>query len=552
MLVNLTIKNYALIRHLEMSPSPNLTVITGETGAGKSIMLGAVGLLLGSRADTKVLWDEKEKCVSEGVFEIKTYKLQALFEELKLDYQDETIIRREIIPGGKSRAFVNDTPVTLEVMRTLGRKLMDVHSQHETLELGNLRFQLSLIDSYAGNSSIYSKYKIAWEKYLQSKHEHEKLKNESERLKNEFDFVKFQLEELENANLQNNELEDLESNLKIADRSQDIKTRLNQILHSLSLSDESVISQLNQATGLMNPIRSLSPEFEQITQRLSSTFIELKDILQDLEQLESSVEFDSENIILMQQRLDAINGLLLKHRVQKIEDLLKLKDSYSVQAEMTINLDESLIVANKNLEDAKLKLSTLAKELTDSRMDCLPKLKIELVRLLKNLGIMEASIDIVSSNQEMSHTGSDKIEILFSANKGIAPRPIQEVASGGEFSRLMFCVKYIMAEKVALPTLVLDEIDTGVSGEIAIQLAKMMKDMAGRHQIIAISHLTQIAARADSHFLVYKNNSTEKTTSEIKLLTETERIEEIAKMIGGQKPSAVAFENAKELVNGRT
>lgn len=548
MLTQLTIKNYALIRHLEMRPSSQLTVITGETGAGKSIMLGAIGLLLGNRADTKVLWDESEKCITEGTFDIKAYRLKNLFEEQDLDYNDQTVIRREISPGGKSRAFINDTPVTLEVMRKIGGRLMDVHSQHETLELGSHRFQLFLIDSYAGHGSLLSDYHQAWRDYLTAKESYDRLLAESGRLKSEYDFIKFQLDELQKASFRENEQAELESNLKISEHGEDIKTRLNQVLAMLGQAETSAQSLLSESLGLLQPIRPYSNTYEQLAQRLDSLRIELKDILQEMEQKEEEIEFDPAKTKEIQARLDLLYGLMQKHRIQDVKGLLALQQKFVQQAQKTTNLDDDLAAGKQQFEKAEIRLFTLAEKLSASREKVSAPLAKQLVKLLRDLGIPEAALQIESKKTDPGPSGVDQVEILFSANKGIAPRPLEQVASGGEFSRLMFCVKYVMAEKAALPTLVLDEIDTGVSGEIAMQLGEMMKAMAHRHQVIAISHLPQIAARGEKHYLVYKDSSSQKAITEIKPLEKEERVEEIAKMIGGARPSNLARENAKELM----
>ncbi len=550
MLTQLTIKNYALIRHLEMKPSPELTVITGETGAGKSIMLGAIGLLLGNRADTKVLWDESEKCVTEGKFDIQAYKLKGLFEEFNLDYSHQTIFRREISPGGKSRAFINDTPVTLEVMRKIGGRLMDVHSQHETLELGSHRFQLALIDSFAGNASLLAEYQQVWQRYLAAKTSYEDLLAESGRLKTEFDFIKFQLDEFRKAALQENEQEELESNLKINEHGEDIKVRLVKAIAMLGQTDASVSAILSETMASLQPLRAYSQTYEQLIHRLDSLRIELNDIVSELEREEEQIEFDPKKAKRIQERLDLIYTLLQKHRMHSIKELLGLQESLEQQSDKTINLDATLADTKNKLAAANKELQSLAEKLSASREKALLPLSKQLVKLLRDLGIPEAVLQFDKKTIEPGAFGVDLIEILFSANKGMAPRPLEDVASGGEFSRLMFCVKYVMAEKTALPTLVLDEIDTGVSGEIAMQLGTMMKSMAQRHQLIAISHLPQIAARGDRHFLVFKDSSSKKTTSEIKILEKDERVEEIAKMIGGAKPSNVARANAKELMAG--
>ena len=548
MLTRLTIQNYALIRHLEMNPSRRLTVITGETGAGKSIMLGAIGLLLGNRADTKVLWDESAKCITEGQFDIRNYSLQSLFDEHDLDYNDQTVFRREISAGGKSRAFINDTPVNLDVMRKIGSRLMDVHSQHETLELGTHRFQLDLVDSYAGNASIQITYQRAWKEFAEARTAFEMLSTEAGKLKAEFDFIRFQVKELQDASFSENEQEQLESDLKVSEHGEDIKTRLNQALALLGQSETSAQALLTQVNALLQPIRSFSPALELLASRLDVLRIELKDIARETEQEEENLEVDPTRTKKIQERLDMLYGLLQKHRLPNIRSLLDLQQQLEAQAQKTINLDEDLAASKARFEKAKKELQTNAEKLHTSREKIFVSLCRDLVNLLKPLGIPQAVLQIECNKIEPGPKGADQVEILFSANKGIPPRSLEAVASGGEFSRLMFCVKYVLAEKSALPTLVLDEIDTGVSGEIAIQLGVMMQKMSQSHQLITISHLPQIAAKGDSHFLVFKNDANKKTSTEIKVLNEEERVDEIAKMIGGAKPSSLAKENARELL----
>lgn len=548
MLIQLTIRNYALIRQLEMTPSQRLSVVTGETGAGKSIMLGAVGLLLGNRADTKVLWDDKEKCIIEGTFDVSSYALENIFLAEDLDYEVHTVIRREISAGGKSRAFINDTPVTLETLRKIGTRLMDIHSQHETLELGNRNFQLGLIDAYAGNAALRKNYQQAWQDYNRLKEEFEGLAKEAENLRQEADFVKFQLDELTKARLTPGEQEVLESELKIAEHAEDIKMRFNSALERLGQSEFSVSAVLADIKNQLQAITAYSPGYQQLYDRLDSLRIELNDILHELEKEESSVEFDPGRTDEVKERLTLIYALTQKHRVRSVAELIELQDNLQQKANKTVNLDDSLAKAKGRLDQAAEKLSEEAQRLTLSREKTFKPLCRDIAKLLAELEIPDAQFKVELEKIAPGPTGSDSIEILFSANKGIAPRPLAQVASGGEFSRLMFCVKYVMAEKEALPTLILDEIDTGVSGETAIKLGKLMRTMAQRHQLIAITHLPQIAAKGDVHFLVFKDNSSAKTESLIRKLSEPERVSEIAKMIGGTRPTATALENAKELI----
>lgn len=548
MLTHLSIKNYALIRQLELEPSGSLNVITGETGAGKSIMLGAIGLLLGDRADTKVLWNPDEKCIVEGTFNVSALKLKTLFRDLDLDYEPTSVIRREINPGGKSRAFVNDTPVTLDALRRIGQRLIDVHSQHETLQFSEREFQLSVIDAYARLQNDLEAYTAAWRKYQELKDIYEQLLGEAETLKEEADFVKFQLDELSTANLVDNEQEKLEAELKIAEHAEEIKSKLQQSSLQLNDTEWSVLLQLNDLRARLQSLAAFGPAFEKLYQRINSTRIELQDVADELEREESKVEFDPHRTEDVKERLSLIYQLQQKHRKNSISELLALQHDLQQRAHKTDNLDEALRRAEQDLNEARKEVEVKAAALSAARTKTFSPLSSNLISILQQLGIPDAQILVDHQKKEPGKNGIDQIEILFSANKGIAPRALGAVASGGEFSRLMFAVKFIMAEKTAMPTLVLDEIDTGVSGEIAIRLGKLMKVMAERHQVIAISHLPQIAAKAHTHYFVYKNNAFEKTVSEMRPLSESERVEEIAKMIGGNQPSDKARENAVELM----
>ncbi len=548
MLIHLSIKNYALIRQLELQPSAHLNVITGETGAGKSIMLGAIGLLLGNRADVKSLWNENEKCVTEGTFDISSYSLNDLFEEENIDYENQTIIRREISPAGKSRAFINDTPVTLEVMRKIGSRLMDIHSQHETLALGRQYFQLELIDSFAENEKAKTSFLNAWKTYVNAKTNYDDLRSESLALKQEADFIKFQLDELSNADLKEDEQEKLESELSVLEHAEEIKSKLSTILQQLGKSEFSVASSLDSVRNEFQSIASYSKDYESLFKRLESARIEFNDIHDEVDRINENMEFDPSRAEQVSERLSLIYQLQQKHRLPSVSQLIEFRQALQIKADKTNNLDDSLATAKSELSNAEMQMKKNAEGLSQTRKKAVEPLGRQLIKLLKELGIAEAQLEINQEMIEPAASGIDRVEILFSANKGIAPRPLAQVASGGEFSRVMFAIKYVMAEKKSLPTLVLDEIDTGVSGEVAIRLGNRMKEMAKRHQVIAISHLPQIAAKADTHYFVFKDNSSTKTESQIRKLENKDRVTEIAKMIGGEKPSAVNLENAKELM----
>lgn len=551
MLKHLTIRNYALIKHLEMEPSAGLNVITGETGAGKSIMLGAIGLLMGNRSDTKVLWDEKEKCITEGTFLLKNPMLKSIFAEEDLDYDATTVIRREISPGGKSRAFINDTPVTLEVMKRVGSLLMDIHSQHETLQLGQQAFQLKLVDAFADHSELIDEYNNAWATYNQAKKSFETLSAEADTLRQEADYVRFQLDELLKADLQENEQESLESELKIMEHAGEIKSRFQQIMEVVNNSEFASLNGLREARNHLQVIAGFSSHYDELYRRMESVMIELDDLASEIERESDAVEFDPERTETLKERLSLLYRLQKKHRVQDIKELLVVQKTLMEKDGITSNLDETLLAAQRSFEKAKQTVKDVASRLSNSRKKVSKPLCKQITRLLQELGMPNAVFEIDNSIVEPSPSGIDRIEILFSANKGVAPRQLAQVASGGEFSRVMFCIKYVMAAKTSMPTLILDEIDNGISGEVAIKLGNLMKGMSKNHQIISISHLPQIAAKGDAHYFVYKDNSAAKTISNIKKLEEHERIEEIAKMIGGSKPSKVALENAQELLADR-
>lgn len=548
MLTALTIKNYALIRQLEMQPHKGLNIVTGETGAGKSIMLGALGLLLGQRADTKVLLNGGEKCVAEAVFDVANYGLQKAFARHDLDYADVAILRREISPAGKSRAFINDTPVTLDVLRDIGMRLMDIHSQHETLELANRRFQLYVIDMFCGNSKLLEAYAVAWGQYQSASRDYDALVADAKKLKQESDYVQFQVKELQTAAFLAGEQESLEAELSLAENAETIKSRVAQALVLLQETEQAVLPALNAIRTSLGAVADYSKSLESLNARVESARLELADVTTELETVQDGIEFNPERLKLLTERLDLLNRLMKKHQVGNVQELLALQAEFERQAQKQNNIDAEVLAALKHRDSRFAEVKKLSTELTVKRSKAFGPFSKQLVKLLQNLGINEAAVEVEHIAIEPQNAGADQIEILFSANKGIVARPLAEVASGGEFSRLMFAIKYMMAEKTAMPTLILDEIDTGISGEIAIMMGNLMKEMASRHQVVAISHLPQMAAKAEAHYVVYKETGGKQSTSTIRLLGAEERVEEIAKMIGGAKPSTAARENARELM----
>lgn len=550
MLDHLLIKNYALIRQLEMSPSPRLNIITGETGAGKSIMLGAIGLLLGKRADTRALFNEAEKCIIEGTYNISSYNLQTAFEDANLDYDSQCIIRREISPGGKSRAFINDTPVTLDILKEIGSYLMDIHSQHDTLLLGSNTFQLNVIDHFAQTHSLKLLYSRSFLAYKKLDKAFRDLVEEAVSLQKEADFNQFLLTELGHAKLEPGEQEALEEELKMLENGEEIKTKLHEVIGLLSGNEFSVTSGLGAAVSVLNQLEEYGHQFKELKERAESTWIELRDISREVEKQEAMVEPDFETITKTQERLSLIYHLQQKHRVGNVQALLTIQAELDEKVQKVLNLDEEIAALNNKKEEAREIMLEKAAALSRARNEAKESFVAEIEVLVKDLGMADATLHAVIHPIEPGATGADEVSLLFSANKGIKPQELKSVASGGEFSRLMFCIKYVLANKTSLPTIIFDEIDTGISGEIAIKMVNMMKLMSGKHQVISISHLPQIAARGDAHYFVYKDNTADKAVSKIKKLTEEDRVVEIAKMIGGDSPSAIAFENARELMAG--
>ena len=550
MLKHLLIKTYALIRELEMHPSAHLNIITGETGAGKSIMLGAVGMLLGNRADTRVLYDEETKCVVEGTFDISEYaSLKAIFEEEELEYDDETVIRREINPSGKSRAFINDTPVTLEVVRRIGNYLMDVHSQHDTLQLGTNTYQLSIIDAFAQTTAEQEHYQQEYRRMRKLQRDYERLTEEAATMRKEADYNSYLLNELQEAQLDGLNQQELEEELEKLEHAEEIKLKLTGVLQALEYSDELALNpQLHSVLVELRGVGKYAESYRQLAQRLESVVIELKDITREVEAEEAGVDIDQERIVQLQDRLSNLYKLQQKHSLQTTEELLQLRNELAGKVNRAEGLDEEIAATQKELQEAKKRVEEAGRKLSDKRKGVFTKMVKQIEELLVGLGMPEARLQIDHKLIVPTPTGQDEVNLLFTANKGMKPQPLKTVASGGEFSRLMFCVKYVLADKTALPTIVFDEIDTCISGEIALKMVRMMQQMAQGHQVISISHLPQIAAKGEAHYFVYKDNSTAKTFSRIKKLSEEERVQEIAKMIGGATPSPVAYESARELM----
>ncbi len=548
MIKSLQIKNYALIEELEMSPSSKLNIITGETGAGKSIMLGAVGLLLGDRADTKVLLDKDQKCIVEGVFNLSQYKLKALFEQEDLDYEKECVIRREIAANGKSRAFVNDTPATLAALKKIGNHLMDVHSQHESLSLGSNKYQLEVLDAFAGHQELESTYQADFSAYAKARKAYDELVALANKGAEDLDYKKFLLDELNQISLDGIDQEEVEKELEVLENAEEIKLKLSQAIHLLDESEVAILQQLNEAKQSLSSIADFSKNLSEISDRLESTSIELQDIFSEIQMNQDRIEHDPQRIQELKEQLDHLYRLQKKHNVQTAAELVTLRNDLDESLSKIENLDGEIKKANQALEKAERTMRTAGEKLSESRKLFALNFSDEIEKIIKDIGIENGTVEIQVLPSEPSSTGLDQVDMLFSANKGIKPQELKEVASGGEFSRLIFAIKYLIADKTSLPTIIFDEIDTGVSGQVALQMIQMMKSMAKNHQVISISHLPQFAAGGDAHYFVYKDHSSARSVSKIKKLEKEDRVLEIAKMIGGENPATAAVESAKELL----
>ncbi|QRR01568.1 DNA repair protein RecN [Dyadobacter sandarakinus] len=548
MLSNLLIKNYALIKHLEMSPDPGLNIITGETGAGKSIMLGAIGLLLGNRADVKALYDKSEKCVIEGYFDLSGYDLGASFEDENLDFTSECIIRREISAQGKSRAFINDTPVNLDTLKRVGGQLLDIHSQHDSVMLGNNEFQLQVVDTFAGNGELVRSYSEKYRKYQDAAKAFEQLKSRAHQLRKESDYDTFLYQELSNANLRSGEQEQLEQELTLLENAVEIKERL-QLAHAyLDSPENAILELLKSSVSALGQAARLVPSYDALRERAQSALIELRDLADEIDQTNHAVDVDPARADIVQERLNAIYTLLKKHQASAVEELIAIQEQLEEKIGIVLNLDEELAKAEKAALSAREAMLKSAANLSRKRHQVTAAIEKQILERLIELGIPNASLSVHITEIAPSSHGIDSVSLLFSANKGIAPQELKFIASGGEFSRLMMVIKYILADKRQLPTIIFDEIDTGVSGEIAKKMGKMMQNMSGKHQIIAITHLHQIASNGTAHYFVYKDHSSDKTVSNIRKLTIEERVQEIAQMIGGHNPSQAVLTNAREMI----
>ncbi len=549
MLQSLSIKNYTLINALSINFSNGFSVITGETGSGKSILLGALGLVLGQRAEGNILKDTSKKCVIECTFNISKYQLTNFFEKNELDYDEETIIRREVLPSGKSRAFVNDSPVTIKLLRELGLRLVDIHSQNQNLTLENWTYQMEVVDSYAQNSELLKSYQNSFKQYSNLQHQLQQQQEKAEQEKADLDYFQFQLEQLSEANLQENEQQELESELEMLNHSEDIKTNLYRGYGIISESETSVLSQLREARHAIEQIKSVYPDAANYYERINSAFIDLQDLSYELNHANENIEFDAGRIDFINERLDTIYSLQQKHKVDSVTELLLIQQNLE-QKVMAINSSDTVIEELKQqLMQQKEQLTAIANKLTDSRKKAIPNIEANIVEQLVMLGIPNANFKIDFTHNETFHQlGCDNVNFLFTANKNGKLEPVHQVASGGEMSRLMLSIKHLISASTALPSIVFDEIDTGVSGEIADKMGEMMTKMSENIQVISITHLPQIAGKGQYHYKVFKTDDEFETYSNIVLLNKEDRLKELAKMLSGSNITEAALQNAKVLL----
>lgn len=549
MIISLEIQNYAIIEKLHVALDKGLNIITGETGAGKSILLGALGLIMGKRADTKVLYHQDRKCIVEASFNIKSYDLKGFFEANNLDYDVELIIRREISPVGKSRAFVNDTPVTLAILQELTKSLVDMHQQFDTLDIHSSKWQMEVLDSLAGNAKLLSAYQLEFKEYKVAEKRLKTLEKEAANALKELDYITFQFAELDEASLEFDEQESKEQLLNRLAGTEDIQRIANSAYFAIDESEQSIINQLQIISQDLDNIKELDPKLSESYDRVLSSLEELRDIAAVLQDVNESVEHDPNLAHETKERLDMIYRLQKKHQVVSIEELLTIQSDLHTRINSQQKMDGEINEIASKMHKLETNLKVTAKKLSTNRKKIAKSFAKDIEMLLATLSMEHAKIDArLTDSDQLTPNGMDKIDYYFSANKGGTLGALKNVASGGEISRLTLVIKSLVASSMALPTLIFDEIDTGVSGEVANRMAEIISKLAKKHQVMSITHSPQIAAKAQHHYFVYKHETETRTITNIKLLSANDRIVEIAKMLSGNPPSDAAVANAKELI----
>lgn len=550
MLQQLNIKNYALIEELSVDFTDGFSVITGETGAGKSILLGALGFVLGDRADTGVLFNKEMKCVVEAHFQLNSDALKPFFDNNDLDFEEDCIFRRELSPQKKSRAFINDTPVSLQVMKEIGSQLVDIHSQHDSLLLTDAEFQLHLLDEIAQSQSLLADYQTNYGVYHSLKSRLNELRETASKNIAENDYLKFQLDELQKAQLKDGEYTEIEQSLNVMENAEEIRSLLFSANGLLENSENAILPQLNELSSAMHRLKQLMPSSEELLQRIESAQLELKDIAYDLERISDGTQFDEEKLQELQERFDLLSRLMMKHHVKEFEALIALRDELETKVNAFENIDHEIAQTESALKEQETLLRELASKLHALRMKAAKTFGDQVTDLARQLAMPHAVFQIaVEPLKDFSPTGLDQVRFMFSANKGIEVAELSKVASGGELSRLMLSIKSVVSQHNYIPTLIFDEIDTGVSGEVAAKIGGIMQRMGSSLQLISITHLPQVASKAAHHFFIYKDNEGLRTQSHIKLLTNSERITEIAKMLSNDKITPEALKAAEVLLN---
>jgi DNA repair protein RecN (Recombination protein N) len=550
MLKSLYIKNYALISKLEVDFHSGFSVITGETGAGKSIILGALSLILGQRADSKTIKAGENKCIIEGFFDVKDYDLKSFCESRDIDYDAQSfVLRREITSEGKSRAFINDTPATLSNLKELGEKLIDIHSQHKNLLLGDNDFQLEVLDLLSGSGDVLKEFQTSFKEYKKAERQLHDLLETAQSNKNEEEFIRFQHDSLAEALLKDGEQEELERELALLSHSEEIKSVLFKAYALLSDSEQSIIGNLKEALQSIQSISAIYPTASQMAGRIESAYLDLKDLSPEIERSAENIEFSPERLEFINNRLDLIYGLQQKHRVSSIKELIELFHLFQEKLSSIDSLDEKITLAKKQLEAAETKMLALAKKLSEKRLKSKSGIETTLVEKIASLGMPNVRFECeITPKKFPDNSGGDNLRFLFSANKNVPLQPVSEVASGGEISRVMLCIKSLIAHVTNLPTIIFDEIDTGVSGEVADKMGRIMQEFGDNKQVLAITHLPQIASKGDHHYFVYKSDDEQTSNTSIKLLSKEERTQELAQMLSGSDITEAAMENAKAML----
>jgi DNA repair protein RecN (Recombination protein N) len=549
MIQKLLIKNYAIIEHLEIDFAKGLTIITGETGAGKSILLGGLGMILGNRADTKVLYNEAEKCVIEGHFDISAYDLKAFFEENEIDHDTQTVVRRELTPQGKTRAFINDTPVNLGQLKAFSSKLVDLHQQFDTLDIHDASFQLQMVDALADNKHPLSIYRENFKKFQTNKKVLFEMKDKNDRAAREIEFLNFQLEEFNKAELIEGEQDKLENDQQTLQNAETIKRNLALAFRAISEDENAIVGQLRSVGQSIAQVKKYTPSVSKLHERFEGLLFELEDIGSELEAISEDTEFNPERIAEIQTRLDTIYKLQKKHGVGTVEQLIEIQSNLQTQLDAFGDLSEEIEKLEKALVTQEIDLRKQANELSTKRKFVTPQFESQVEGMLHQLSMENAKLQVqVSDLNELTINGLDNVEFLFAANKGSRMQSIKDVASGGELSRLALCTKSLVAAAIPLPTLIFDEIDSGVSGDVALKMGHILQKLASHHQVVVITHSPQVAARAEKHYFVYKNHKEDRTVTNVKSLSSEERVRSIAVMLSQNPPSAAAMENAKDLM----